>query len=437
MPYASNKDLPDAVKNTLPEAAQTVYRNAFNSSLAKDKDEELAAKVGWTAVKNGWTKKGDNWIKNNTELKDIEIFSVGIHKGEEFTEADLDAMVNNFAVLKQYIKPALKLAHQNNMHKKDGQPALGWASEIKRVGKKLLATFTDVPELVRQAISKRLYSRVSSEIYSGLNIGGKTYKRVLAGVGILGADIPEVKDLKDIEIFFADNNQFTIDHAITTYTMDVDSGIITTEVDTMSDELKKSFEERLKLIEQTHAAELKKFTEQQEQALKSFSEEKDKILAEKNREIEELKAANLKRESENKIATFKTFCEDMVKAGKMVPAARDILVADIDKMEFSEGENFTISFDKFKTYTEKTAEILDKTEHGFYVPKDKREKSTVKTYSGKSGAVFENTDLDEKALAYAREHKVDYAEAMAIVLESDPKLAEQFTEAGFDMRREG
>ena len=432
MPYASNQDLPDSIKNSLPTEAQSIFRNAFNSSIDKDKDEEKANKIGWGAVKNaGWAKEGDNWIKNNTELKDVEIFSTGIHKGVKFTEADLDAMVNNFAVLKQYIKPALKLAHLNSMHKKDGQPALGWAREIKRVGNKLLATFTDVPNLVKEAINKKLYKRVSSEIYPGLNIGGKKYKRVLAGVGILGADIPEVKNLKDLEMFFADNNQISVDHAIEIYTMDVDDGIITTEVDSMSDELKKSFEERLKLIEETHAAELKKFTEQREEDLKKFSEERDQLLAEKEKEIKDLKAANLERESKNKIATFKTFCEGMVKAGKMVPAARDILVADVDKMEFTEGEDLTISFDKFKAYTEKTAEILDKTEHGFYVPPDRREKPKSVKYAEKPGVAFENVSLDEAATKYARENKVDYSEALAAVIESDPKLAEQFNEAGF------
>jgi len=437
MPYASNQNLPESVRNSLPAAAQSIFRNAFNSSFDKDNDEEKANKIGWGAVKNaGWAKEGDTWKKINSELKDIEIFSVGMHGGENFTEADLDEMANNFVALKDYVKPVFKLAHKNKMHLKDGQPALGWASEVKRVGKKLIASFTDVPETIKKAISRKLYKRVSSEIYNGLNIGGKKYKRVLAGVGLLGADIPEVKDLKDIEMFFADDNLSS--SAISTYTMDVSDGIITMEVDNMSEELKKTFEERLKLIEETHAAEIKKFTEQREADLQKFTEERDKLIADKNKEIEALKTANIKRESENKIAAFKIYCEDMVKAGKMIPAARDILIADIDKMEFTEeGQDIVITFDKFKAYMDKTIlEILDKGEHGRHIPIGKREKTGLKRYSAKPGAVFENIDLDVEATKYAREHKVEYAEALAIVMEENTALADQFSEAGFFSREE-
>jgi cation transport regulator len=436
MPYATNQDLPDSIKNSLPDSAQSIYRNAFNSAYEKEPSDEKASKIGWGAVKNaGWEKtSGGNWMKNNSELKDVEVFSTGLHKGEKWTEDDLDNMVANYHALKDQIKPVLKMAHNNEMHKKDGKPAMGWMSELKRVGNKLVAAFSDVPELVRNAINKKLYKRVSSEIYRGLNIGGKKYKRVLSGVGLLGADIPVVKDLKDIEVFFADDNQAAI-----TYSMDVSNGVImkTMEELDMSEELKKTFEERVKLMEATHAAELKKFTEQQDEKLQKFTEDRDKMLADKNKEIDELKASNLKRESKNKITEFKTFCEAQVTAGKMIPAARDILIKDIDKMEFSEGQEFSISFEKFKEYSEKTSEILDKTEHGIYLPPDKRKKPTTKKYAEKPGAVFENIDIDAKATIYMRENKVGYTEALAAVLESDPELAEKFSEAGFSSREEG
>ena len=428
MPYKTNQELPDTVK-VLPDAAQIIFRNAFNSAYAKEPSDEKAYKIGWGAVKNAGFEKGEggNWIKRNSELNDIEVFSAGIHKGVEFTEKHLDEMVKNFYELKGKIKPVLKLAHENTMHKVDGQPSLGWGRELKRIGNKLIASFSDVPKLVKQAIERKLYKRVSSEIYPELNIGGKRYKRVLSGVGLLGADIPVVKDLHDIEMFLADDNQAT-----DMYSMDVSNGvIIQTEDDNMSEELlKKAFDERLKLMEDTHAADLKKFSEQQDAKLQKFTEDNDKILADKNKEIEDLKASNLKRESENKITEFKTFCEAQVTAGKMVPAARDILVDGLDKIKFSEGQELNISFDKFKTFCEKTTEILDKTEHGIYLPPDKRKKTTAKKYAEKPGAVFCDVDIDAETTKYMREHKVDYAEALSAVLESDPALAEKFSEAG-------
>lgn len=72
MPYDNNKDLPDNVKGILPEHAQDIYREAFNSAweqYAEPEDrrgnssrEETAHKVAWSAVKSKYTKKGDEWV---------------------------------------------------------------------------------------------------------------------------------------------------------------------------------------------------------------------------------------------------------------------------------------------------------------------------------------------------------------------------------------
>lgn len=58
MPYKSNSELPDSVKNNLPTKAQTIYRKTFNSAH-ENYDEVTAHKVAWTAVKKrlrvyGW-----------------------------------------------------------------------------------------------------------------------------------------------------------------------------------------------------------------------------------------------------------------------------------------------------------------------------------------------------------------------------------------------
>lgn len=74
MPYKTNKDLPDNVKNVLPDHAQDIYREAFNHALEEYQDpkkrrqggnaEEVAFKVAWNAVKNKYHKQGDKWVKN-------------------------------------------------------------------------------------------------------------------------------------------------------------------------------------------------------------------------------------------------------------------------------------------------------------------------------------------------------------------------------------
>ncbi|MEP7381993.1 MAG: putative cation transport regulator ChaB [Gemmatimonadota bacterium] len=66
MPYERNHDLPDSVRDNLPEHAQTMYRAAFNSAWSEyaspaqrrddDSQEETAHRVAWSAVKHEYEK---------------------------------------------------------------------------------------------------------------------------------------------------------------------------------------------------------------------------------------------------------------------------------------------------------------------------------------------------------------------------------------------
>lgn len=69
MPYDSNSELPSSVKDNLPEHAQDIYREAYNSASEQYDSEERAHRVAWSAVKNDyekdedsgeWKKKGDD-----------------------------------------------------------------------------------------------------------------------------------------------------------------------------------------------------------------------------------------------------------------------------------------------------------------------------------------------------------------------------------------
>jgi cation transport regulator len=72
MPYNSDSELPESVRNVLPEHAQHIYREAFNSAYDQydkpeerrdDADrEETAHHVAWAAVKQKYEKGSDgNW----------------------------------------------------------------------------------------------------------------------------------------------------------------------------------------------------------------------------------------------------------------------------------------------------------------------------------------------------------------------------------------
>ena len=70
MPYKSNSDLPDNVSSVLPEHAQDIFREAFNSAYDQYKDpedrrgdddrEDTARRVAWSAVKQSYQKDDDD-----------------------------------------------------------------------------------------------------------------------------------------------------------------------------------------------------------------------------------------------------------------------------------------------------------------------------------------------------------------------------------------
>ena len=70
MPYKSTSDLPDAVRDNLPEHAQDIFKEAFNSAWdeyadpdkrrGKESQEEVSFKVAWSAVKNEYEKGDDD-----------------------------------------------------------------------------------------------------------------------------------------------------------------------------------------------------------------------------------------------------------------------------------------------------------------------------------------------------------------------------------------
>jgi cation transport regulator len=76
MPFNSTNDLPDSVRNVLPDHAQDIYKEAFNSAYDQYKDpderrddasrEEVAHRVAWNAVKQKYEKGGDGmWHKKD------------------------------------------------------------------------------------------------------------------------------------------------------------------------------------------------------------------------------------------------------------------------------------------------------------------------------------------------------------------------------------
>lgn len=60
MPYATNTDLPDAVRRSLPAHAQDIYRAAFNAAYDRygPARESTARRIAWAAVKRSYVQRG-------------------------------------------------------------------------------------------------------------------------------------------------------------------------------------------------------------------------------------------------------------------------------------------------------------------------------------------------------------------------------------------
>jgi cation transport regulator len=71
MPYLSNDKLPPSVRNHLPLAAQSIYREAFNHAwktyVSDARQEEIAHRVAWVAVKRRFHKaEGGDWEQDGS-----------------------------------------------------------------------------------------------------------------------------------------------------------------------------------------------------------------------------------------------------------------------------------------------------------------------------------------------------------------------------------
>jgi len=361
--------------------------------------------------------KNCKWVDRATQAKnrnfkeedltthdlDAEVFSVGTWNGDKYTAEDLDMMVDSFTKLGEVIKPPVKLGHNEDQMKgimKDGLPALGWVKALKRVGDKLIASLTQVPEIVYKAIKAGRYKRVSSEIYWNLKHGGQTFKRVLAGVALLGADIPAVTNLKDLEAYLSQSIDDGSFERCAAYAFGFDdTGKITGKENQFMEAQLKEYKDKLAL--ETAAR------EKAEANAKTYKEKLDANVK-----------ARVEKDKTEKRDAFKAFCEDMVKAGKMTPAGRDILVKQENHSYSEDAGDFNITLETIKAYVETHGKVLDTKEYGHEGDKGNKE------YDDPAD------ELHAKALKYATDNKTEYADAVIAVLKSDAELAKAYSTAG-------
>jgi cation transport regulator ChaB len=84
MPYATNADLPDAVKEALPQAqARGIWRNTFNSQQKRGLSEQRCFQSAWAAVKNAGFEKDEETGKWHKVEKVSAQVSMPIAKSDD------------------------------------------------------------------------------------------------------------------------------------------------------------------------------------------------------------------------------------------------------------------------------------------------------------------------------------------------------------------
>ncbi len=307
----------------------------------------------------------------SNELK-AEVFAVGKWNGINVEPSDLNEIVAAFKKLGDNHRVPLKLGHNKEQTITDGHPALGWVSDVWVEGSKLMAKFSDVPDVLMKAIEKKLYKNVSIELDAGVQWKQDFFKYVLSGVAILGADIPAVNVLADLTAYMKRGS--------------ADYSRKNTLTFTYVDQEKTMTDEATLKAAQDEAASLKA------------------QLATIRTEQDTAKFTTAKNDLQAKL-------DGLVKDGVIIPAQREKFMAGVTKDNI-ESFNFSVS-----AIAEGSPKKTTHSDEQAAAGKGKTEDSTGKLASDV---------LFSKAKKLAVEKSITFSQAQRQVMEVEPDLAREY-----------
>ncbi len=355
----------------------------------------------------------------------IEIFKTGTHTDSAgntraWTEKDLDAIANKY-------NPAHHEAPVVIGHPKDNAPAFGWVEGLERKGSVLYAKLKDlVPEFV-EVVKKGLYKKRSISLYPDMT---------LRHVGFLGAMPPAIKGLADVAfseaeavtIEFADYQVNTIGNIfqrlrewlIEKFGADIADKVVSSwEIDDLKRQLEPGAETASAFNE--GGQEMDKIQEletklKEAEQIRSAVEQK---FSEKEKEAHALKQELEKERAEQRQAEFNSFCEGLMKEGRLTPAMKPAVLDFMEIMsgageyEFSEGEGRVKAqpVEKFKAFL---SSLPKQVEFGEVATKGKaaegKGKDKSHDFSGKVDA--ERLELHDKAMEFVEKEGISYRDAL-------------------------
>jgi hypothetical protein len=327
------------------------------------------------------------------ELKAVELFSVGTWKGIPVTKEDLESMVEGFSHTNSFYRPPLKLGHNKEqpLLAEDGLPNAGQVNNLYVKDNKLVGDFTNIPDKIFSLIKKKRYNKVSIELFSGVKLKGKTFKKFLGAVALLGADVPGVLNLTDIlgqfsQVFSEPTDDLTIiENKMELSPMDKDKQI---------QELQEKLAAKDKENEE-FKAKLNKSEEDQKNQATEFSNFKK----ETDKKIEDLIVQN----DETKVEAFTQILisDGLCNAG-MKPLVSQLVKGSL-KQEFSVN-------DKKLSSEEAIKQLLELAKANFSVNKNE---STENVENPDDKKLYAKSEKDIEK--YMADHNCSYSEAYTAV----------------------
>lgn len=326
-------------------------------------------------------------------IKDREIFATGKHNGLTIKPQDLDDIVE--AAAEMDFRPAIKMGHNEDV----GAPAFGYVENIRHVAGKLIADFVDIPSEIYDAIKSKRFERVSAEILLGFKRAGKTYRKVLSAVALLGAEIPGVAGLKPLHQFAAGDYDGRL-----TLSME--------RTEKMNDEEIKALNTQLEALAAANAELQKNFALISEDAKATKAKLEDASKA-----LEDERQKSARREIDAKVA------------GVTLPAFRGCVKAlyeasmlGVSKLTFDAHANVdpVAAVDALVVQINKAASSLFK-EHS--------QSNATFTETGVTTNVDEDPSKEvvKRVAKFRLEHpKMSYADATRAVLSADPELKKKY-----------
>lgn len=418
MPWTDDSP-PDVAKNW-PAEAQKKCVMAANAVLADGGSDDEAI---YACISAAGRSEQARAVFAAEHALDMEIFAPGTWSGSagplSFTDEDMGKIVAAFDALKERHRVPLKLGHSGDADVREGQPAIGWVEKVWVEGGKLMAKTAVVSDTVWNAIKKKLYRNVSIELDFDVKHKGSLYEMVLSGVALLGAELPAVNNLADLQTYMGKRLHGARCAAFTVG--EKDKGPEPRSTKAMSDDGNKEIMARLETLSKQVLELNTKVVEFQQENAQLKIENRD------------LKAAAEVRDTEDKKETVVAHrrkvvdaLDSLVKSKVILPAQRESFkkqtgVDDDEKVLLIDPAGIPALFGANATAVKRSAQ--------------KRAEKVGKEFargSGSSDANEEDSSDDgleaheivhRKATRLAGERKIAYSQAVTAVLDEEPDLA--------------